>query len=93
MFIVHESNYIGLKPHRGDMAWSDLSHAAPTELEPFIGGTGAINRSLLRSWPEVAACQDPERDRTKFSVERMAAGAAPSQIRECLAAAIAHLCR
>ena len=49
MFIVHEPNYMGLKPCRGDMGRPDLSHAAPTELEPFVGGVGAINRSLLWS--------------------------------------------
>jgi hypothetical protein len=39
-----------LKPHRGGMARSGENHAAPKELERIIGGTVALNMSLLRSW-------------------------------------------
>jgi len=41
------------------MGRPDLSHAAPPELEPFVGGAGTINMSLLRSWSWVAASQYP----------------------------------
>ena len=58
MFIVHESNFVGLKPQRGGVARSSTDHAAPTELRPRAGGAVTINMSLLWSWPWVAARQN-----------------------------------
>jgi hypothetical protein len=54
MFIVPQSRQNLLKPHRGGTVGYGAGYAAPTELKRTLGIAGAINMSLLRSWPAAA---------------------------------------